>query len=138
MFQGQWYYQGRFLFIGEPWGRRTTVLRVTDHAGGDIVIKETYRHHKRRSKEEEILTHIHDDGDILGVVRFKGAEHVTTGNKTLKCAAKGENTLRTKERFALLDSGCRLLTAKTVNDLLEAVYDALEGLHGFHMERRPL
>ena len=138
MFQGQWYYQGRLLFIGEPWGRRTTVLRVTDHAGGEIVIKETYLHHKRRFKEEEILAHIHDDGDILGVVRLKGAEHVTTGNKTLKCAAKGEKTLRTKERFALLDSGCRLLTAKTVNDLLEAVYDALEGIHGFHMERRPL
>ena len=100
-------------------------------------MKETYRHHSRRLKQE-ILAHIHGEGDMLGVVRLKGTEHVTTGNKTLKCAAKGEHALRTKERFALLDSGYRLLTAKTVNDLLEAVYDALEGLHGFHMERRPL
>ena len=89
-------------------------------------MKEKHRHHNRRFKEE-ILAHIHGEGDMLGVVRLEGTEHVTTGNKTLKRAAKGDDTLRTKERFALLDSGCPLLAARTVNDLLETVYDALEG-----------
>ncbi|TBU63616.1 hypothetical protein BD310DRAFT_916793 [Dichomitus squalens] len=123
--QDQWYTQGQFIFIGEPWGRRTTILRVKDDSGGEIVIKEVYRHHKRRFKEEKILARIHGDGDVLGVVRLQGADHVTTNNETIKCTAKGEETERTKERFALLDSGSRLLDAKTVNELLEAVYDAL-------------
>ena len=96
-------------------------------------MKETYRHHSRRLKEE-ILAHIHSEGDVLGVVRIKGFEHVTTRNKTLKRAAKGDDTLRTKERFALLDSGCPLLAARTVNDLLETVYDALEGAYISHCD----
>ncbi|TBU23612.1 hypothetical protein BD311DRAFT_673589 [Dichomitus squalens] len=136
--QDQWYTQGHFIFIGEPWGRRTTILRVNDDSGGEIVIKEVYRHHKRRFKEEVILAHVHGDGDVLGVVRLQGAEHVTTNNETIKCTAKGEDTERTKERFALLDSGCRLLDAKTVNELLEAVYDALEVHRTVLLERKVL
>ncbi|TBU25404.1 hypothetical protein BD311DRAFT_790439 [Dichomitus squalens] len=136
--QGQWYTHGRFVFVGEPWGRRTTILRVSDDDGGEIVIKEVYRHHQRRCKEEEILAHVHGDGDVLGVVRLKGAEHVTTNNETIKCAARGEETVRTKERFALFDSGSCLLDAKTVNDLLEAVYDALEVHRTVLLERKVL
>ncbi|EJF56100.1 hypothetical protein DICSQDRAFT_175207 [Dichomitus squalens LYAD-421 SS1] len=136
--QDQWYTQGQFIFIGEPWGRRTTILRVKDDSGGEIVIKEVYRHHKRRFKEEKILAGIHGDGDVLGVVRLQGADHVTTNNETIKCAARGEETERTKERFALLDSGCRLLDAKTVNELLEAVYDALEVHRTVLLERKVL
>ncbi|TBU52506.1 hypothetical protein BD310DRAFT_228708 [Dichomitus squalens] len=136
--QGQWYTQGRFVFVGEPWGRRTTILRVSDDDGGEIVIKEVYRHHQRRCKEEEILAHVHGDGDVLGVVRLKGAEHVTTNNETIRCAARGEETVRTKERFALFDSGSCLLDAKTVNDLLEAVYDALEVHRTVLLERKVL
>ncbi|TBU37194.1 hypothetical protein BD309DRAFT_1023770, partial [Dichomitus squalens] len=136
--QGQWYTQGRFVFVGEPWGRRTTILRVSDDDGGEIVIKEVYRHHQRRCKEEEILAHVHGDGDVLGVVRLQDAEHVTTNNETIRCAARGEETVRTKERFALLDSGSCLLYAKTVNDLLEAVYDALEVHRTVLLERKVL
>ncbi|TBU21294.1 hypothetical protein BD311DRAFT_812433 [Dichomitus squalens] len=136
--QDQWYTQGQFIFIGEPWGRRTTILRVKDDSGGEIVIKEVYRHHQRRFQEEKILARIHGDGDVLGVVRLQGADHVTTNNETIKCAARGEETERTKERFALLDSGCRLLDAKTVNELLEAVYDALEVHRTVLLEREVL
>ncbi|EJF56487.1 hypothetical protein DICSQDRAFT_174870 [Dichomitus squalens LYAD-421 SS1] len=131
--QDQWYTQGQFIFIG-----RTTILRVSDADGGEIVIKEVYRHHKRRFKEEVILAHVHGDGDVLGVVRLQGAEHVTTNNETIECAASGEETKRTKERFALLDSGSRLLDARTVNDLLEAVYDALEVHRTVLLERKVL
>ena len=126
-FVGRDYTRGTFLFIGEPWGRRTTVLLEFDKNGNAIVIKETYRHFKRRFKEEDILRHIHGDGDVPGVVRLFDAERVKTDNKILQCGSKGAGTLRVKHRLALCDYGDRLSEAKSVNDLLEAIYDALEG-----------
>ncbi len=43
-FAGKDYTDGCFLFIGEPWGRRTTVFLVRDKNGDAVVIKELYRH----------------------------------------------------------------------------------------------
>ncbi|TBU37826.1 hypothetical protein BD309DRAFT_1004721 [Dichomitus squalens] len=123
---GRSYTHGRLLFAGYPWGRRTTVFQVTDRQGGEIIIKDTYRRRVRRCKEQDILVHIHGDGDLPGVVRLTWAGPVRTGNKMLTYGARGDEEARTKERMVLLDSGCSLVRAKTVNDLLEAIYDVLE------------
>lgn len=125
--KGKVYDNGSFVFIGEPWGQRTTVFLTRDKIGEAYVIKDTYRHFKRRFLEEDILTHIHAKGDLPGIVRLKDAEQVKTQNRAIQCGSLEAGTLRTKIRLALHDYGERLLKAKSVNDLLEAVYDALEG-----------
>ncbi len=73
------------------------------------------------------MRHIHAGGDVPGVVRLLDAEHVQTDRKTLQCGSTAEETLRTKYRLALSDFEDRLSEAKSVNDLLMAVYDTLEG-----------
>ncbi|KAI1791249.1 hypothetical protein LXA43DRAFT_1061457 [Ganoderma leucocontextum] len=121
-FDGKMYENCRLIFIGEPWTRLTNVFETEDANGKSMIIKDYYRQRGRRFKEEEILTQIHGEGDLLGVVRLKGHESV----KRLEFVLKGAGTERSRERFAFLDTGSRLLKAKTLNDLLKAIYDALE------------
>ncbi|KAI0708690.1 hypothetical protein C8Q76DRAFT_859848 [Earliella scabrosa] len=125
-FKDQKYTDGSFLFIGEPWGRGTTVFQTHDAKGRTIIIKDLYRHFKRRFQEEAILSHIHADGDVPGVVRLKGAEIVMAGSRPITYGSEEDGTLRIKYRLALWDHGERLLQARSVNDFLEAIYDALE------------
>ncbi|KAI0767465.1 hypothetical protein C8Q74DRAFT_1280565, partial [Fomes fomentarius] len=125
-FAGKDYTDGCFLFIGEPWGRRTTVFLVRDKNGDAVVIKELYRYVYHGLKEEEILEHIHKEGDVPGVVRLIGAEHVASGNRDILCGDEETNSARVKLRLAFSDYGERLLRAEYVNDLLEAIYDTLE------------
>ncbi|KAI0752692.1 hypothetical protein C8Q80DRAFT_1147700 [Daedaleopsis nitida] len=135
---GKTYGDGSLIFIGEPWGQRTTVFLTRDKLGETYVIKDTYRHFKRRFLEEDILTHIHAKGDLPGIVRLKAAEQVKTQNRTIQCGSSEAGTLRIKTRLALHDYGERLLKATSLNDLLEAVYDALEVHRTLLRQRRVL
>ncbi|KAI0780118.1 hypothetical protein C8Q74DRAFT_1330518, partial [Fomes fomentarius] len=73
------------------------------------------------------MRHIHAKGDVPGVVvRLMDAERVQTDRKTLQCGSTAEEMLRTRYRLALYDFGHRLSEAKSVNDLLMAIYDTLE------------
>ncbi|KAI1786564.1 hypothetical protein LXA43DRAFT_1064488 [Ganoderma leucocontextum] len=118
--KGEWYTDGQFIFVGEPWSRLTTTFDTVDANGEHVIIKDGYRHDGRRFKEEEILDHLHAEGDLLGVVRLK--VHETLGRFSLK----GPAAERSRVRFVLLDTGSEFLKAKTLNDLLKATYDALE------------
>ncbi|KAI0719842.1 hypothetical protein C8T65DRAFT_802417 [Cerioporus squamosus] len=129
-------YRGHFVFVGDPWGRRTTVFRASSETDGQLIFKETYRHDGRRFKEEEILKHIHAEGDIPGVVRLQGWEYVCTGGKPLEIGSG--NDIRRKVRLAFLDDGERLRAAKSVNDLLKACYDILEVHRTVYRERSVL
>ncbi len=100
---------------------------MRDTNGDAVVIKELYRYVHRGLKEEEILEHIHKEGDVPGVVRLISAEHVASGNRDILCGDDEMNSSRVKLRLAFSDYGERLLRAESVNDLLEAIYDALEG-----------
>ncbi len=119
---GRRYRQGQFIFIGEPWSRLTSTFDVVDDDGQHVIIKDCYRRDGHRFTEEGILEHLHAEGDLLGVVRPIGYE------SSIRFVLKGRAAERTRLRFAFLDSGSRLLKAKTVNDLLKATYDALEGM----------
>ena len=118
---------GRFLFIGEPWSRRTSIFSAKDGNGETVIIKEYYLHYIRMFQEDHLLKHIHENGDVPGVVRLRSAHVVTVNGKPLQCGSAEDEDLRTKMRFALWDSGEPLESARTVNDLLCCFYDALEG-----------
>ncbi|KAI1792812.1 hypothetical protein LXA43DRAFT_1005225 [Ganoderma leucocontextum] len=126
-FGGERHSNGRFLFIGEPWGRLTNIFDIEDSSGERVIIKDGYRHVGRRFKEEDILGHLHAEGDLFGAVRLKGyATVLDADGGALKFILMGDVYLRSRERFSLLDTGSRLLKAESVNDLLKAVFDALE------------
>ena len=123
VFRGQTY-TGYFVFVGDPWGRRTMVFRVYGAQGDALILKESYRRRNRRFKEEVVLAQIHRDGDVPGVVRLKDWEYVHTDGQLLQIGS-GDDA-RIKVRHTFYDYGEPLLKAKSVNDLLEVFYDALE------------
>lgn len=128
-FQGQWYTGGEFVFIGSPWTRFTKVMRFkSPEEPGTVIMKEQFRGDRRRFKEEDILQHIHLDGDVPGVVRLQGYEEVHASEETqdaMKFTRDGEQC--TKIRMFFDDDGDPLESATSVNQLLKAVFDALEG-----------
>ena len=124
---GKLYTNGQLIFVGEPWSRLTTAYNIEDPTGKRVIVKDSYRGTGGRFKEEEVLDHIHADGDFLGVVRLKCHESVKSEDEYLVFDLKGEDEKRTRERWVFMDSGFRFLKAKTVQDLLMAVYDTLEG-----------
>lgn len=129
---GEWYTRGRFIFVGESWSRLTTTFGARNAHDQDVIIKDSYHKAGRRFKEEEILEHLHAEGDLLGVVRLHAHETLD------RFVLKGPAAERSRVRFVLLDSGSEFETAKTVNDLLKAVYDALEGAsRNFALEDLP-
>ena len=119
--------EGSLIFIGEAWSRRTSVFEALDEDGAPVVIKEYYRHNKRRFKEEDILARIHADGDVPGVVRLRAAEVVKVDGKPIQCGTEDGNDLREKVRLILRDGGEPLENAKCVNDILFCVFDTIEG-----------
>ncbi len=118
--------RGEIIFGGDSWGRRTTIFKCFwPDVGFCVLIKDYYRQVLRRFDEGELVKEIHADGFVPGVVRFAEAVDVMDGDEPL---TSGEDTeKRTWRRFLMADFGEELLKAKSVNDLLKAVYDILEG-----------
>ena len=114
-------------FYGSPWSRRTAIFKCVQEDGEEVIIKEYYRSARRRFKEEDVLRHIHADGDVPGIVRLRCAEEVVVDGKVLQIGSEEGKDLRTKVRLVLYDSGEPLEAAKSVNDLLRCFYDAIEG-----------
>lgn len=118
--------RGELVFGGDSWGRRTTVFKCFwPDDGFCVLIKDYYRQVTRRFDEGELVKGIHAQGFVPRVVRFAKVEDVMDGDEPLTSGEGSEK--RTRRRFLMADFGEELLKAKTVNDLLKAVYDALEG-----------
>ncbi|KAI9068633.1 hypothetical protein FKP32DRAFT_1561282 [Trametes sanguinea] len=113
------------IFLGNPWGRRTTVFRVTREQRS-VIIKESYIDCDRRFNEADLLDHIHKDGFLHGVVRYITAEDVKNGDDAIVLKKKDGSLTRKKRRLVLTDVGEDLTLAKSVNDLLMVIYDTLE------------
>ncbi|KAI0657464.1 hypothetical protein C8Q70DRAFT_919277 [Cubamyces menziesii] len=125
---GEVYTGADTCFVGDPWGRRTTVLRAESRTKPTIMFKEAYIDCDRRFNEADLLKDIHEDGYLPGVVFPISCEIVTSGGREIIFRRETDNgtLIRKKVRIVLADVGFDLFHAKSVNDLLMAIYDALE------------
>ncbi|KAH9903439.1 hypothetical protein C8Q73DRAFT_786017 [Cubamyces lactineus] len=123
---GEKYYGARIVFLGYPFGRRTTVFRITRLNLPPVIIKEFYLESGRRYEEVDLLAHIHLEGYVPGVVRVFASETVESDDAVVVFREAATEETRTKQRIVFGDFGMDLEYAKTVNDLLKAVYDVLE------------
>ncbi|KAI0752673.1 hypothetical protein C8Q80DRAFT_1267189 [Daedaleopsis nitida] len=134
---GKEYHHGELIFGGHPCGRRTTVIKCPwPENGFHILIKDYYPQLTRRFAENPLVEGIHEDGIAPGVVRFASAEEVKYAGESMTCGTGGEKRIR--QRILMPDYGVRLLEAKSVNDLLKAVYDVLEVHRMLVLERKVL
>ncbi|KAI0325367.1 hypothetical protein GY45DRAFT_1261007 [Cubamyces sp. BRFM 1775] len=120
-------YRGaELIFLGYPFGRRTTIFRVRRDGFPPVIIKEYYLDSGRRFEESDLLSHIHAEGFVPGVVRAVSAETVESDGEAIVFRNPSNSATRTKRRIVLADAGVDLEYAKSVNDILKAAYDALE------------
>lgn len=114
-------------------GRRTMVFQKLEEDGARIIIKDAYRDQARRFKENDLLHYIHKDGIVPGVARLLDSEDVrdpVTGERVRTSGAVtyyGQVVQRYKTRLVLGSYGEQLLRAKTLGDLIKAIYDTVEG-----------
>jgi hypothetical protein len=107
---------------GTPFGRRTIVFTCPD---SEIVIKEQYIETSRRFEEGQILTKIHQKGTFPGVVR-RGWYGTVEGSSKKEFVVEWKENKRKKTRVVLLDKAPSIMDAKTVREVLVAMYDLLE------------
>ena len=116
------YLDCEWIFNGSAWGRRTNVWKHEIEGKGPVVVKDSYQDNRRRYMEKKLINKIHSKGIFPGVVRtLKAAEQrlvITTASRTKEH--------RTKTRLIMGSYGESLLRAKTVKDLLMAIYDIVE------------
>ncbi|KAI0325521.1 hypothetical protein GY45DRAFT_1340081 [Cubamyces sp. BRFM 1775] len=121
------YADADLAFVGDPWARRTTILRIERRGQPTVIIKESYIDCGRRYNEADLLADIHRDGYLPGVVLPISHEVVKTPDgQEIVFARKDGSLTRKKLRMVLADVGYDMYCAKSVNDLLMAIYDALE------------
>ncbi|OBZ76717.1 hypothetical protein A0H81_03223 [Grifola frondosa] len=125
--QGVKYRDCSILFNGKAWGNRTTVFSSpATESSGFAIIKESYTDNASRFQEADILQHIHSDGLMPGVVRLVDSENVQVDEQAIGTSARCDATRRTKTRLIMGSRGTRLENARSIADLLKAIYDALE------------
>ncbi|KAI0657468.1 hypothetical protein C8Q70DRAFT_268210 [Cubamyces menziesii] len=115
-------------FVGYPYGRQTTVLRSeTTGWQAPIIIKDYYWDNDRAYEEAELLNwHVHYDGFVPGVVRMLSCQNVSNNGEVIVFRDPKEDVVMVKRRLVFADYGVGLEHAKSVNDLLMAIYDILE------------
>ncbi|OSD01864.1 hypothetical protein PYCCODRAFT_1468165 [Trametes coccinea BRFM310] len=113
------------IFFGNSWGRGTTVFQAKrkEHS---VIIKDAYIDCGHRNDEAELLQPVHEHGRLPGVVRCITAEDVKNGDDSIISQMKDCTFTKKKRRMVLADIGQELYLAKSVNDLLMAIYDTLE------------
>ncbi|KAH9903407.1 hypothetical protein C8Q73DRAFT_751321 [Cubamyces lactineus] len=132
-------YRGaELIFLGYPFGRRTTIFRVRREGYPPVIIKEYFVGSGRRFEESDLLSHIHAQGFVPGVVRAATAETVVSEGEAIIFHNASTSETRTKRRIVLVDAGVDLEYAKSVNDLLKVAYDALEIHRSVARHRRVL
>ncbi|KAI0324375.1 hypothetical protein GY45DRAFT_1331625 [Cubamyces sp. BRFM 1775] len=127
----------KLIFVGDPWARRTTVFRVEKKGSPTLMLKESYLDCGRRFQEYELLEQVHEEGYLPGVLCPLGHEFVVADGREIVFHGPQSMT-RKKHRIWCADVGFELTLAESVNDLLKAVYDALEVHRTMACERRIL
>lgn len=117
-------------------GRRTTIFQKRFTDATTLMIKDNFRDEGRRFTEKDILKHIHKDGTVPGVVRLIASEDIeapySQGGKLLRTAGSayrnGKTVHRVRTRLVLGSCGQRISRARSIGDLVRAIYDAVEGV----------
>jgi hypothetical protein len=115
------YLNCKIYSVGTAFGRRTIVFTCPKPK---VVIKEQYIETTRRFEEGSILTKIHENGTVPGVVRPGWFGSVQASENEL--IVEGRKSKRKKTRVVLLDKVPSIMDAKTPREVLVAMYDLLE------------
>ncbi|CAL1717120.1 unnamed protein product [Somion occarium] len=139
-YNGEEYNDCNPFFIPHAWGRRTTVFMYEGDDHDFAVIKDAYRDDARRFEEATLIKDIHSNGIFPGVVRLLDSGNVNAKDDsaivTARPADLDNNVIhRTKKRLIMGSRGSKLYEAKSVKDILKAVYDVLE-VHRALLKRR--
>ncbi|KAJ3491349.1 hypothetical protein NLI96_g775 [Meripilus lineatus] len=126
--RGQTYTGCRLLFTGSAWGRRTFVWKNTDECGRVTVIKDAFLGTGRHRTEADILAFVHRNGIIPGVVRILscGDPSPFPPIKTLRVPDERWSIDKVRTRLLLGSYGETLWQARTVKDILMAIFDIVE------------
>ena len=125
-----------YLFhMGSCRGRRTTVFMCDGDDEDDFaVIKDSYPDERSRFEETALLDYIHEAAIFPGVVRVLAAGDVLdrdgTPVRTPRLTTVGPPKVdrRSKKRLVMGSRGSQLTAARSVRDILMAVYDGTEGM----------
>ena len=121
----------RTVFTGTPWGRRTYVWNHTDKQGRVVVIKDAFPALERSRIELDLLRYVHRNGILPGVVRlmFGDDQAPFPPLKTIQFTdeSRSSSNDRVKTRLFMGSSGRSIWEARTVRDVLMAIFDVLEG-----------
>ncbi|KAJ3481256.1 hypothetical protein NLI96_g7780 [Meripilus lineatus] len=122
----------RPVFIGTPRGRRTYVWNHTDEQGRVVVIKDAFPALERSRIELDLLRYVHRNGILPGVVRlmFDDDQAPFPPLKTTHFTDESRSSSddRVKIRLFMGSSGRSIWEARTVKDILMAIFDVLEVL----------
>ena len=122
------------FYTAGGWGRRATVYMNSNpgDARDFAVIKDTSQDVQRQFQEADLLRHIHSNGDFPGVVRVI-TSGLVTGKNSSSISTPYPITIRAthrkKNRLVIGSRSSKLDKAKSVKDILKAVFDGVEGTH---------
>ena len=128
--RGQTYTGCRLLFTGSAWGRRTFVWKNTDECGRVTIIKDAFLGTGRHRTEADILAFVHRNGIIPGVVRLLSGRDPSPFPpiKTLRVPDERWSIDKVRTRLLMGSYGETLWQARTVKDILMAIFDIVEGI----------
>lgn len=125
-------------FIGSSWGRRTNVFASQEKDTGLVVVKVSFPDSESCGREVRALQAIHGDAIFPGVVRLLRSDDDSEASQ-ICTAPVNESKVnpprisRHKARSAMGSTGEDLLMARSVLDILKAVYDSLESKKPFSL-----
>ncbi|KAF7796481.1 hypothetical protein EIP86_007658 [Pleurotus ostreatoroseus] len=126
---GQQYLGCKIVHCGDVHERRTTVFEYRNRKNMYVIKDWYWVNGQDRQEEGPVIAAIHKKGTLPGVVRLHHYESVSVkGRRILTPSAKHvlHFSVHERSRMVLASTGAKLVKAKTVKDLLMAVYDILE------------
>ncbi|KAI0356959.1 Aldo/keto reductase [Trametes cingulata] len=121
---GEMFPDARHIFLAQPGGKRTAVFLAGHQSQQQAIIKDSYRKPLDYYEEPTFLKHIHRRGFVPGVIRLAHEEIVYFAGEADIVSVR--RSPQVKHRMVLADMGESLLLARSVNDLLMAIFDSLE------------
>lgn len=115
-------------FVGSSYGRRTNVFTSSGTQANFVIIKDSFPDDLHYGREVCALKIIHENGVFPGVVKLLRSEHDPASRiyTAPTHEAHSSRTERSRDRFVMGSTGEGILMAKSVLDILKAIFDILE------------